>query len=199
MGRESDVVMMRMGLGRWSRLLFAVALVTMAAAYAGVSAAEGVVPGDPMVLGEAAESLDSVSHVPVDMPIEVCDGKYCAGFIPAKENVQTRSAYGCNGDVCISLTGSGLTVDKWRTTAWRSSSDPTICNATAYFKAKHPSQGFYTTVDLVTVPGCYYISGYFYAYFEGGGSSTWVNGTRLGNSWDPNAYLTGFPTKEVHD
>jgi hypothetical protein len=35
-------------------------------------------------------------------------------------------------------------------------------------------------------------------YFEGGGSSMWQDGTRLGNTFHPDPPLSGFPTELVH-
>ena len=113
--------------------------------------------------------------------------------------IEPEFASGCNIDVCITLYGSGLTVDKWRTTAKLKSSDGTVCNAAAYFKEKPPNGFDYFTVDIVSVPGCYTGPGYFYAWGFGSGPTTWPDGTRLGNSWDPNSILSGFPTRLVHD
>jgi len=147
---------------------------------------------DPIEQGTATSSAIADSET-----AHFCDGTKCAGFV--QTDVQTRSATGCNGRVCITLTGSGLTVDTWKTTAWRSSTDPTTCNATAYFKSKGPTASIYYTIDLVVIPGCRSEAGYYYAYFENGASATFVDGTRVGNAWDPNSVLVGFPTELIHD
>jgi hypothetical protein len=128
---------------------------------------------------------------------ETCDGIACVGFIPAG-GVGIESADGCNGRVCIHVRGSGLKVDKWWTTAQLFYSDGRMCNPTAYFKAKGPNQAYYHIVDTATVYQCRHEDGLWYAYFEAGGSSMWQDGTRLGNAWDPNPPLSGFPTELVH-
>jgi len=127
---------------------------------------------------------------------QTCDGRACAGFIPAADGT-IDSADGCNGRVCIHVRGSGLTVDTWWTTATLYYADGRMCNPTAYFKAKGPNATSYYTVDYLTVRECHHEDGMWYAYFENGGSSTWQDGTRLGNTWTPKR-LSGFPTELVH-
>ena len=132
-------------------------------------------------------------------PEHACNGKICAGFVRLPpRSVVPLSASGSNGRVSIYLTGSGLTVNSWLTTADTASSDGTICDPTAYFWAKSPNASQYYVVDLVTINECAAGNGYWYAYFENGGSSSWQNDTRLGNTWDPNPPYVGFPTELVH-
>lgn len=136
-----------------------------------------------------------------------CADNVCAGFIPSSGSVTALSAvagpvplsaYGCNGRVCINLAGSGLTVNSWETTAEAYASDGLICNPTAYFKAKGPNATSYHIVDIATIYQCHQMNGLWFAYFENKASSTWQNNTKLGNAWDPNSILSGFPTELVH-
>ncbi len=107
------------------------------------------------------------------------------------------SATGSNGSVTISLTGSGNTVTQGMTTAFMTPADGTICDPVAYFLAKQPTLATFYIVDTVTDYQCESGYVYWYAYFEDGGSSSWQNGVRLGNSWMPNPPFSGFPTELV--
>lgn len=147
----------------------------------------------------SASGIERTSNSPVTASQDACNGNVCAGFVPYPPgSVAPLSSSGCNGRVCIYLNGSGLKVNWWETTATMYTSDGTICDPTAYFWAKGPNATQYYIVDTVTIYECHYSNGYWYAYFESGGSSSWQNNTRLGNSWDPNPPFSGFPTELVH-
>jgi hypothetical protein len=145
-----------------------------------------------------AQRFDPARPVAKAAPGEpTCKHGVCAGFVETSD-VTILSADGCNSRVCIHVRGTGLKVDKWWTTAQTFYSDGRICNPTAFFEAKGPNSTIYYVVDQVTIYECHQANGYWYAFFEGGGSSTWQDGTRLGNAWHPNPPLSGFPTELVH-
>ena len=79
--------------------------------------------------------------------------------------------------------------------------DGTLC-ATAGFYYEAPGSTTYVKRSTVSGGGCHRAptQGYtlWTAYYNSGGSSTWPNGSRLGNKWSPNPPLSGFPTESVH-
>jgi len=181
--------------------LVVLAMMTLAATTSPADAGYAVDRGQKL-LEESAQIIHPGGIQPADLSasslIEVCTERgFCSGYIPGDFN-RIETAFGCNQDVCQWLFGSGLTVDTWLTTASQSNSDGTICNAEAYFYSRRPNRTTYAIVDVNTVYGCFTGPGTFYSHFEGGGSPTWQNGTRLGNAWEPSQELSGFPTNLVH-
>lgn len=113
----------------------------------------------------------------------VPDGDLLVEFTPdTSGEITILSASGCNYDVCIYLTGSGLTVDKWRTTGYVTSNE---CS-----RAK-----FWANGDLIKTSSLYCPS------TSGTLSVTWDNpgrfadGTKACNSW---TNVTGYPCKTIY-
>lgn len=98
---------------------------------------------------------------------------------PADAQVSTQDASGCNINVCIFLTGSGLTVDSWRTTA-----------AVSGYKCGYAY--FWRNGGVIRT---------IYACGDGTASATWSSpgtfshGDELCNTW---TIASGKPCKKIY-
>lgn len=93
-----------------------------------------------------------------------------------------QDASGCNGDVCIWLTGSGLQIDNWET---RGYPDPYRCS---YAELWRNGQVIATSNTVCGESGVVFYSSY--------GSSRFADGTQLCNTW---TNLPGRPCKTIYD
>lgn len=121
--------------------------------------------------------------------------------IPAG-TVTPESANGCNGRVCIHTVGSGLTDERWNTTAQAYYSDGTLCPDT-YFWTKPPSRTTYSLFDVHfnnhTLCHRAPVNGStVWTYTTLDCPCTFVNQTKQCNAWEPNPPLNGFPCVTVH-
>lgn len=91
-------------------------------------------------------------------------------------------ASGCNGDVCIWLTGSGLYVDNWET---RGYPDSYRCSYARFWRN---GQVIATSETACGGSGTVFYSSY--------GSGWFADGTQLCNTW---TNLAGKPCKTVRD
>jgi len=133
----------------------------------------------------------------VTVRVDGCVDSVCAGFIPASSfGAHPESAEGDNGVVTIGLTGEGLTVDEWLTTAFQQGYER-VCDPVAYFESARAGSDIYFQNEAVVTDGCESEPGLWYAYFEGGGASTWGPGTKLRNEWTPNPPLSGDPVETI--
>ncbi len=98
------------------------------------------------------------------------------------EDMSPLDASGCNGDVCIWLTGSGLQVDNWET---RGYPDSYRCG---YAKFWRNGQVIATSNTACGGSGTVFYSSY--------GSGWFADGTQLCNTW---TNLAGKPCKTVSD
>jgi hypothetical protein len=113
----------------------------------------------------------------------VQDGDLLIEFTPESPDdaVTLLSASGCNVDVCIYLTGSGLTVDRWRTTGYVTSNE---CS-----RARFWANGSIVKASSLFCPSS---SGTLSATWESPGR--FANGTQACNSW---TNVTGYPCKTI--
>ena len=113
----------------------------------------------------------------------VRDGDLLIEFTPdsATTDVALMSASGCNVDVCIYLTGSGLTVDQWRTTGYVTSNE---CSRARFWANGSiiKSSSLYCPSSSGTLSTTWFSPGRF------------ANGTQACNSW---TNVTGYPCKTI--
>lgn len=96
--------------------------------------------------------------------------------------LRPASASGCNQNICIQVTGSGLTVSDWSTSAY-------FTDATESFAAYWANGSVIATSPAFNAsPGTWY-------YDDWGHSGTFANGTILCNTWFDNL---GKPCETVH-
>ena len=114
----------------------------------------------------------------------VQDGDLLIEFTPesSEPTLSLLSASGCNVDVCIYLTGSGLTVDRWRTTGYVTSNE---CS-----RARFWANGSIIKSSSLYCPSS---SGTLSATWDSPGR--FANETQACNSW---TNVTGFPCKTIY-
>lgn len=148
----------------------------------GQSSMIGVVVGTVLALTSSAVAAGSETDQGEvarhdDMTVDFTPGERSLSM----GDVSVQDASGCNGNVCIYLTGTGLVVDRWRTTAYVSS-------------AKCVSASFWANGVRVRQSATYCTSG------AGTISSTWnspgpfADGTQACNSWSG---VSGYPCKTI--
>lgn len=96
--------------------------------------------------------------------------------------VRPNSASGCNDDVCIEVTGSGLEVTKWYSLAMADDIGE-ICGTPVFW-----------VDDEVDMEGTEICGDYLEAWDDE--EEEFENNTQLCNSWSP---VPGFPCEIVHD
>lgn len=114
----------------------------------------------------------------------VQEGDLLIEFTPDSDEpvLSLLSASGCNVDVCIYLTGSGLTVDRWRTTGYVTSNE---CS-----RARFRANGSIIKSSSLYCPSS---SGTLSATWDNPGR--FANGTQACNSW---TNVTGYPCKTIY-
>lgn len=95
--------------------------------------------------------------------------------------VTVSSATGCNVDVCIALTGSGLTVDKWETRGYVTGAQ---CSYARYLRND----------SVIATSGTVCSSGAGWLVSTWNNPGTFADGTILCNTWSG---ITGKPCKTV--
>ena len=109
-------------------------------------------------------------------------GALVYGWKPGRR-ITTRSAFGCSGDVCISVIGASTTVEEWETTLFGN-----VGCTTAHFHINHV---IYLSSELICPdspePGVYYA--WWLPY-----DVQFFNGDEVCNSWDNG---DGYPCEEI--
>lgn len=100
--------------------------------------------------------------------------------VVALSGVQPKSAFGCTANICIYITGSGLLVNEWDTSA---SNNVPMCTFAAYWVRG----SIYATTNSVCGNGDFW--GYWAA------NRTFVDGSQLCNTW---AQFAGKPCETIH-
>lgn len=111
----------------------------------------------------------------------VQDGDLTVEFTP-DGGFTTQSASGCNVNVCIYLTGTGLTVDRWRTTGYVTAG---TCSRARF----HANDTIIKTSSL----HCPSTSGTLSATWDNPGR--FANNTQACNSW---TNVSGYPCKTIY-
>ena len=113
------------------------------------------------------------------------------------------SASGCNGRGCINITGQGLTVNGWVSTAIQYPDDGCI-KPTVYFNYKPPNGGGseYHWIVLQWNGNCVSVPNGTYTKWSANVNQylpkRWANQTVLCNVWAPDPPLAGHPCETVH-
>ncbi|MGC4174355.1 hypothetical protein [Demequina sp.] len=97
--------------------------------------------------------------------------------------VQPQSATGCNKQVCIMVTGSGLHITKWQSTG---ASSPPVCTFATFWR---------NTTILATTPEICGPEHTTYLATKANMPMDFLNGTILCNSW---VSIAGKPCETVH-
>ena len=110
------------------------------------------------------------------------EGSALAGVNALAGGMTPNSASGCNGNVCIQLYGSGLTVDNWNSQA---NLPVTMCSYAVYW-----ARGaiFKTSGQTCGTGGSQLLA-------FSGNATTWPNQTQLCSSW---VNIAGKPCETVH-
>lgn len=95
------------------------------------------------------------------------------------QEVGTEDASGCNIDVCIALEGTGLTVDRWRTTGYESGSH---CNYVYFWRND-------------TIIRTHYVCGTGQLATSWNSPGSFSDGDVLCNTWSG---ISGKPCKTIH-
>ncbi len=121
----------------------------------------------------------AVMVVPAEAASRAAVHQTHAGVAKAAQSTLPQSASGCNQNVCIYVTGSGLHVDSWTSSAV----GPVGCT-TANFDAGSEHAHYKVCSDN---NGNYFVNP--------GINRNFANGTKLCNSWDN---IPGYPCETVH-
>ena len=155
--------------------------------------------------GEAGtQSIPCKAVSPTRIECLNAEGTGMVGILNLTPPIEPRSASGTNGDIHITVIGSGLSVTSWETRARQYRTDGCI-DHDAYFYGIRPGTSY-----------PYWITTYFYngpcvqvpfpfdsidwwTTGDDGQAGSYTNGTRLCNGWQPSSKLSGFPCITVHD
>ncbi len=165
-------------------LLIAVVLFGLVAlnGFTAVRSVHAQVPGNASSLDKSAEDT-SFQAAALGIKPGMADAN---GQIPTismeSGSVQPDSASGCNKDVCIYVTGSGLHVSKWETTAYFSSGSCSIAAFWVNHRLTHTS-------DLI----CHPTGGWYHYTWSNPGN--FADNTKVCNTW---THRDGEPCETVH-